>query len=173
MGMEPETIAQVLLRERARLVSLAEAVVRDPHAADDVFQQVVVAALEARHQFREAGHLLGWAVTAARHRAVDVARRRWVRLLSDRVLDLLEAEWADAADRPSDRAEALHGCLDQLSPTARDLLRLRYEEGLAAPAIARRQGRSADAVYHSLSWVYGVLRRCVERKLAPAEVSPS
>ena len=47
MVLEPDTIVQVLLRERLRVTALAAAVVRDVHAADDIFQQVVLAALEA------------------------------------------------------------------------------------------------------------------------------
>jgi RNA polymerase sigma-70 factor (ECF subfamily) len=168
MGLEPEQIAQILLRERNRLISLAEGIVCDGHTADDIFQQVVVAALEVRCQFSNPKHLLGWAVTSTRHRAVDAARRWRTCLLTDDVLDLLEAEWSDSTERISDQAEALSRCLEQLTPTARDLLRLRYEEGLTAPMIARRQGRTADAVYHSLSWIYSVLRRCIQRKLAPA-----
>ena len=42
--LEPDTIVQVLLRERLRVTALAAAVIRDVHAADDIFQQVVLAA---------------------------------------------------------------------------------------------------------------------------------
>src|SRR5687767_9951469 len=108
MTLEPDGIVQVLLRERLRVTAVAAAVVRDVHAADDIFQQVVLSALEHRGQFREPDHLLAWSLRAARHRAVDLARRRQVRPLPDDVLDLIEARWADPADASwSDRVEAL------------------------------------------------------------------
>ena len=64
MTLEPESIVQVLLRERLRVTALAAAVVRDVHAADDIFQQVVLAALEARAQFRELDHVRAWRLWA-------------------------------------------------------------------------------------------------------------
>src|SRR5262245_55652505 len=112
MTLEPDAIVQVLLRERLRVTALAASIVRDGHAADDIFQQVVLAALESRAQFHDGGHVLAWSLRAARHRAVDLARKRQLRPLPDEVLDLLEAPSAELAG--ADRTEALHQCLDRL-----------------------------------------------------------
>ena len=67
MTLEPDAIVQVLLRERLRVTALAAGVTRDVHAADDIFQQVVLTALETRAQFRDLAHVLAWALRAARH----------------------------------------------------------------------------------------------------------
>ncbi len=166
MSLGPDAVVQVLLRERLRMLAVATAIVRDVHAADDIFQQVVLAALEDRSRFREPEHVLAWAVRAARHRAVDIARRRRLRPLPDEVLDRLEARWAgSAAPARPDRVDALHRCLGKLAAPARDLLRLRYDEGLTAVAIAGRMRRTPDSVYHSLSRIYRALRECVEREV--------
>lgn len=172
MTLEPDTIVQVLLRERLRVTALAATVTRDVHAADDIFQQVVMAALESRAQFRDPDHVLAWALRAARHRAVDFARSRRLRSLPDDVLDLLEARWADPAEgAASDRGEALHRCLGRLTNSARELLHLRYAEGLTAVAVAERLRRTVDAVYQTLSRVHRALRACVERELSERETS--
>jgi RNA polymerase sigma factor (sigma-70 family) len=162
--LETDTIVQVLLHERLRIAAAASAVVRDVHAADDVFQQVVLAALEHKTAFQDPEHVLAWALRAARCRAVDYARRRRLAFLPDDVLDLLETGWAHADS--SDAVEALHGCLDRLGAPARDLLQMKYDDGLTAAAIAARLRRSADAVYQNLSRIHRSLRACVERKLA-------
>jgi RNA polymerase sigma factor (sigma-70 family) len=166
MAMERDTVVQVLLRERLRIAAAAVAVVRDAHAADDIFQQLVVMALGEGRRFEGPGHVLAWAVRAARHRAVDLARRRRLRSLPNEVLDLLEAAWADPVPSGwSDRAEALCRCVGRLAPANRELLRMKYADGLTAPAIAERQRRTADAVYQNLSRVHRCLRECVEREL--------
>ncbi|MBY0513593.1 MAG: hypothetical protein K2P78_06740, partial [Gemmataceae bacterium] len=90
MPLETDTVVQVLLQERRRVTAFAAAVVRDVHAADDIFQQVVLTALEGRARFRDADHLLAWSLRAARHRAVDQVRGRRPQPLPDDVLDLLE-----------------------------------------------------------------------------------
>jgi RNA polymerase sigma-70 factor (ECF subfamily) len=167
MGLAPDIVVQLLLRERLRVIATATAILRDVHAADDLFQQVVLAALEHREDLRDADHLLAWALRAVRHRAVDVARRRHLRSLSSHVLDLFESDWGDpAGDDCPDRVEALKRCLGKLGGPARDLLQMKYFDGMTAGAIADRQHRTPDAVYQTLSRVHRALRTCVERELA-------
>jgi RNA polymerase sigma-70 factor (ECF subfamily) len=169
MAMTADEVVQVLLRQRLRIAAVAAAVVRDAHAADDIFQQVVLAALEYRDHFLEPEHVLPWAIRAARHRAIDLCRQRRVRTLPDEILDLLEAQASEPAGGWSERAEALHHCLGQLGGPARDLLRMKYTDGLTAVAIAGRLRRTRDAVYQSLSRIHRSLRECVERELLRLE----
>jgi RNA polymerase sigma factor (sigma-70 family) len=163
--MELDAVIAVLLRERLRVTATAAAVVRDVHAADDVFQQVVLAALEAHGQLCDPAHVIAWALRAARHRAVDAARRRHLRTLPDDVLDLLQGPPEPGEPTGTDQGEALAGCLERLAGPARDLIRMRYDEGMSAAAIAGRLRRSVDAVYQSLSRTQRALRECVERQL--------
>jgi RNA polymerase sigma-70 factor (ECF subfamily) len=165
MGLERDSIVQVLLRERVRIMAMASAVVRDVHAADDIFQQVVLAALQSENVFRDRDHVVAWALRAARHRALDLASRRRLTPLPDDVLDQMEADWVGPATAWSDQAEALHRCLGRLAGPARDILRMRYAEGLTAVAIAERLRRTADAVYQTLSRAHRALRRCVEQEV--------
>ena len=167
MAMDRDAIVQILLRERVRLTACAAAVARDVHAADDIYQQVVLAALQHADQLQDARHVLAWALRAARHRAIDLAHRRRLVALPDEVLDLMEADWADPDPGAwSDRAEALHRCLGRVADPAREVLRLRYAEGLSAVAIAGKLRRTADAVYQMLSRTHRALRKCVERELS-------
>lgn len=173
MAMDRDAIVQVLLRDRVRLTASAAMVARDVHAADDIYQQVVLAALQHADQLRDARHVLAWALRAARHRALDLAHRRRMVALPDEVLDLMEADWTDPEPGWSDQAEALHRCLDRVAGPAREVLRMRYSEGMSGVAIARRLRRTADAIYQILSRTHRALRKCVEHELGrvdqPAE----
>jgi RNA polymerase sigma-70 factor (ECF subfamily) len=170
VGLDQNTVVQVLLRERVRISASVLGILRDVHAADDVFQQVVLQALQSLDQFREPDHVMAWALRAARHRAIDLLHKRSAARLDDAVLDLLEDQWAAvAADGLSPRVEALQGCLEKLPPPARRLLRLRYENGLRCGAVAERLGRSVDAIYQNLSRIHRQLRQCVERQLKGAD----
>ncbi|CAN5179639.1 hypothetical protein BH10PLA2_BH10PLA2_23100 [soil metagenome] len=166
MTMKADEVVQVLLRCRLRVASVAAAVARDVHAADDIFQQVVLAALEDREQFKDSDHLLAWAVRAARHRAIDISRRRKMVSLPVEVLDLLEAEWAGTSTASwSERMESLHRCVSRLGSKARELLQLRYADGLTVLAIAKQAHRTPDAIYQALSRIHRALRECVGREL--------
>lgn len=168
MGLEPDVVVQALLRERVRVTSAAVAITHDAHIADDIFQQVVLAALERRSAFREAEHVLAWVFKAARHRAIDYSRRKQLQSLPTDVLDLIESEWFED-EVGSARLEALHRCMGKIGQPAKDLLRLRYHEGLTAVAIAGRTNRSSDAVYQSLSRLHRALRECVQSELIRLE----
>ncbi|HEX3150018.1 MAG TPA: sigma factor [Gemmataceae bacterium] len=169
--MERDAIVQVLLRERLRIASIATAIIRDVHAADDIFQQIVLQALQASEQFSDPHHVLAWGLRAARHRALDLANRRALVPLPDEVLDLMEGDWSEATpDAWSDQAEALHHCLGLVAGPALEVLRMRYTEGLTAVAIAGKVRRTADAVYQMLSRTHRALRRCVEQELSRVEV---
>lgn len=170
MSLESDTVVQVLLRQRSRIIAASVAILRDIHAADDVFQQVVLAALGARQGIRDADHLYAWAIRTCRHRALDIARRRHLTSLPDDVLDLLESTAEPEDFGVSDQVDALHRCMDKLPGTSKELISMRYQEGLPAAAIADRTKRSVDAVYQSLSRLHRALRNCVERNLDPADV---
>jgi RNA polymerase sigma-70 factor (ECF subfamily) len=171
MALPADVIVQILLRERLRVTTLAAAIARDAHVADDIFQQVVLSALENCSHFKGHDHVLPWALRAARHRALDYAKSKQLRPFPDEVLDLLEAPGEELGEVAwSDQGEALHHCLNRLTPSARTLLQLKYGEGLTAAAIAARLNRTADAVYQSLSRIHKLLRECVQTRLglAPA-----
>jgi RNA polymerase sigma-70 factor, ECF subfamily len=174
MALEPNEVVQTLLRQRLRVTAIATLILRDVHAADDIFQQVVLAALENRHQIKDSEHLLAWTLRATRHRAVDLARKRHLRLLPDELLDLIEGAESDPPEAHStEEVEALHRCLAKLGGPARAMLRMRYDEGLNATSIAGRVQRSTDAVYQTLSRTHRALRECVERELASHSVDES
>jgi RNA polymerase sigma-70 factor (ECF subfamily) len=170
MTMKADEIVQVLLRWRLRVSGVAAAIARDVHAADDIFQQVVLAALEDKGQFRDSEHLLAWAIRASRHRAIDLCRRRKMISLPDEVLDLIEAQWTNPTPASwSDRIEALNHCLALIGERSRELLQKKYTEGLTVAAIAAQVRRTPDAVYQMLSRVHRSLRECVAHELSVFE----
>jgi RNA polymerase sigma-70 factor (ECF subfamily) len=170
MALDPATIGGELVAHRHRITAVAALVIREPDLAEDVFQQVVVAALEDGSRFADRQHLLRWALTAARHRAVDYARARRRVVLHAAVYELIEAEAAEApaADIEA-RLAALRQCVDGLPSDARRLLRLRYDDGLSCGDVAGRVGRSVGAVHQALCRLHRALRRCVEKRVAATD----
>ena len=97
---------------------------------------------------------------------LDLARNRRLHSLPDDVLDLLESRWADpSATAGTDRGEALHRCLGRLAAPARELLEMKYADGLTAGAIANKLRRTTNAIYQNLCRIHRSLRDCVEQEL--------
>ena len=69
---------------------------------------------------------------------------------------------ADAAGE----LDALALCFERLPERARRVLALRYEGDLSAGEIARRTGRTLDAIYQALSRARAALAACIRRRMA-------
>jgi DNA-directed RNA polymerase specialized sigma24 family protein len=93
-------VVRGLIRDRAKLLGCIWAIVRDYHLADDVFQEVMVLAIERSHDISGDDHLLLWARKVARLKSCELLRKNTLRTrtLADDVLETLEVEWkwADA-----------------------------------------------------------------------------
>ncbi len=175
MRLTEAQILQCLMASRTRLSAAAWLVVRDTHGAEDIFQNVTLKAMTGRSTFESEAALVSWAFITVRREAIDWLRRcrRETVGLDDGVLDLLDREWHSAQPTPSARLDALAECLQSTPEEARELLRLRYEEGHTCEEVAVRSGLGLDAVYQRLSRLHRRLRDCVQGKLGlvPEEVS--
>lgn len=164
-------ILQVLMRLRTRVSAAAWVVVRDAHAAEDIFQNVALKAMTREVSFETDSALRSWAFITARREGIDWLRRhrREAGLDAD-VLDLLEREW-QAAPGAADgaRIDALRDCLESAPEASRHLLKLRYFDGYSCEEVARQMGVGLDAVYKRVSRLHRSLKECVEGKLRGPE----
>ncbi|MEX0867219.1 MAG: sigma-70 family RNA polymerase sigma factor [Pirellulales bacterium] len=167
MGLSEEFVVRELLRNQSKLVAFAWTLLRDPHQADDLFQDVCLEAICKRAEIHDETHLLPWAMQAVRFRAIDLLRanRRHHRILSEQVVDRLQASWQAVPTVDKQRTEALRDCVSGLSGYAKQLVKLRYVDGLAGKDVAKRLNRKVETVYKALSRVHKTLEECVRRQL--------
>lgn len=169
MNLHEQEILQTLMQWRTRLSAAAWIVVRDAHAAEDIFQNVALKAMTRGALFESQSALLSWAFVTARHEGVDWLRRHrreWLGLDAE-ILEVLEREWQQSAVAPSGaKLEALEDCLARVPDSSRRLLRLRYFEGLSCTEVAARMGLGLDATYQRISRLHSSLKDCIELKLA-------
>jgi RNA polymerase sigma-70 factor, ECF subfamily len=168
MPLSHETILSHLFAARQRLSAAAWLIVRDAHAAEDIFQNVALKALAKNVEFEHEGALLSWATISARHEAISWLRKSKPETLGLDVelLDLLDREWqSKTASREAGRTNALRDCLDATPADGRRLLELRYFEGRTCDEAAHALSIKIDAVYKQLSRLHRQLRLCIERRL--------
>jgi len=128
-----------LLTDTTFVRRIARALVRDPHAAEDLAQDALVVALE-----RPPGagtNLRGWLVTVVRSLAIDRARRAQGRprnLAPEAGLD--HAPGPDEIVARLDLSRQVAGALSELEEPYRTTLYLRYVEELDPPSISTRLG---------------------------------
>jgi RNA polymerase sigma factor (sigma-70 family) len=90
---QDERIAEVVERERSRLLSFIRRRVADPRDAEDVLQDVFHALVEANRLLMPIEHVTGWLFRVARNRMTDLFRRKKPESMGDRA-------FADEYDGP-------------------------------------------------------------------------
>lgn len=169
MAVRPDIVVDGLVANRGKLLAYVWSIVHDFHATEDIYQEIVVAAMSHAEEIHDEEHLLLWARQAARFRGIDWLRRqnRQPLLLDDDVLDLLEGQWSRFDAAPAHVwTDAMRACVSTLTDYARQLIGLRYVEGLSGVEVAQRVGRTPKTVYVALGRIYRQLEDCIQRRMA-------
>jgi RNA polymerase sigma-70 factor (ECF subfamily) len=144
-------------------------IVRDDHAAEDLYQDVIVVALGQIETFNDSLHVLKWSRVTLRNKALEHLRKKRATavFLSADVLDVLEGHWGEHdATAAGDMIEALRHCLASLTAGARKLVDMRYGQGLRGTDIAASTGKTPHSIYVALSRAYKTLGDCINMHMA-------
>ena len=138
-----------------RILGFALRRLGDPMEAEDVVQDVFVEVHRCLARWEGRSSLLGWIYGIAHHQLCRRFRKRRPLLASDEVLEAAAPQAESGA--PERRLDALHRlrvCAESLeedaSPAQREIFSLYYGDGLPTREIARRLGKSNQAVKISL-----------------------
>lgn len=145
-------------------------IVRDPHLAEDLFQETSLVVLKKLEGFDRSQDFSAW----VRGIALNLARNA---LRKEQYLHLMPSpELASAIERThertssreigetSGRLEHLNRCMAQMEQRQRTLLELRYRQGATLRRIAEESGRTPGAVQVALSRVRQFLLKCMEQR---------
>ncbi|MCO8122941.1 sigma-70 family RNA polymerase sigma factor [Stieleria sp. TO1_6] len=166
--MDQAIVIRVLLTERAKFLAHAWSILRDEHAAEDIFQEVMLLAVDRSDQIDSEPALIAWARTATRYRALHWIRDRKLEhlTLSEELLASLETHWEQSDDSTSEETiTALRACIETMTPRSQQIVALRYGQGLSGKQVAATLDRKAQTVYMALSRIHQRLRDCVQLRL--------
>jgi RNA polymerase sigma-70 factor (ECF subfamily) len=168
---DPSHVSQLLLRHRHSLLAFIHGLVADPHASEDLFQEVSLVVVQKASEFEEGTNFPAWARSILRNKIREHLRRRQGVLIDEALLDELDRDFRAVEEGldPDGRREALRRCLGTLADRVRQAIVLRYDEGLSMGEIAARVGQTPAAVNSLLQRAREALRDCVERGLAAGE----
>ncbi|HEV3028429.1 MAG TPA: sigma-70 family RNA polymerase sigma factor [Planctomycetota bacterium] len=169
MGMERELVIREFQRDRIRLLAYIRALVGDPSRSEDIFQSVSVIVLQKVDEFIPGRDLHSWCRGIARNLILreQKSAHRLRTFQDDRLFDLVDLAFAENAesDLLEARRDQVHTCLDQLSPSSRELIELRYVSGLSLRQLSGKLRRSEGSIQVALSRIRKVLRECVQRRV--------
>ncbi len=165
-----EAFGLLVDRYQSRIRAFVAARIDDPFEAQDIAQETFLIAYNKLSEIDASRPIRPWLCTIAANLVRNHRRRKATRLMetdSETVLDLLqsEIEQLSPAWQDSPLLEALEHCLNKVEEAPRQLLRLRYEEGLAISEIRQSVGGNHSAVTMKLHRLREQLRNCIERQI--------
>jgi RNA polymerase sigma-70 factor (ECF subfamily) len=143
-----------------RLRHFLASMVGDDHAADDLLQEVWLDAYRGVARLADPGAFPAWLYRVARHRALRELRKKRQPLSPLDGVDLAEDGGGD--DFSADDAQRVHAALGKLAPGHREVLLLRFYEGMAYEEIARVTGCHLGTVRSRIHNAKRALRRVLE-----------
>lgn len=149
---DADSFTELCRRYYPAMVAIGHSLIGDRHLAEDAAQQAFAKAAVKLPQLRRKSQFAGWLAAICRNAARDMARSRETPA-SDVDLSVVDAESGhDGA------AETVREALSRLSPRAREVIFLRFYDGLSYEQISAVLGISEQAIN-------GRLRRA-KRKMA-------
>jgi RNA polymerase sigma factor (sigma-70 family) len=168
-GHAREPLADIINRERARLLRFIRRRVADPGDAEDVLQDVLSALVEANRLLMPIDHVTGWLFRVARNRITDLFRRRAPALFADMYTTDVDDDvvsFADLLPSPDVGPEALYlrrmliaeleAALDDLPREQRDVFIAHAIDGKSFKEMAAETGVAINTLISRKR--YAVLR---------------
>jgi RNA polymerase sigma-70 factor (ECF subfamily) len=162
-----EQIMQLLTQYQRRLHVYIRSLVPNRTDAEEVLQEVNLFIWRQADEFKLGTDFGAWAYKIAYYHVLTYRKRlaRQKLRFSDALMEQLAESAAASAEMTDQRQEALEKCIEKLRKEDRDLVRLRYEVGGTAQALANKLGRTAKAIYYALNRIHLSLLTCIERSL--------
>lgn len=162
------------MAERHSLMGFIYGMVRDLAAAEDILQEVWIRLADAAERGESIVDPAKWCRGVARNLILHHWRdKQTAKVIADsELLHLVEKALNEQQDPWEDRRQALMECIDLLPKRSKQLLQLKYDQGLSFASMAQRLKRTVDALKMALCRVRQTLLECAERRLRTSEVKP-
>jgi len=140
---DAEGFTELCRRYYPAMVAIAHSVLSDRHLAEDAAQQAFAKAAVKLPQLRKENRFAGWLAVICRNAAKDMARNVGAGL---RVCPTDDLSMVAAKSRDDDTTETVREAISKLSASARELIFLRYYDGMSYEQISSVLGISEQAI---------------------------
>jgi RNA polymerase sigma factor (sigma-70 family) len=153
-------VEKMFQREQGRIQAICRKFLRNPEAAQDAAQDVMLIAYSKLPEFRGQSSVRSWLYGIARYRCYDINRKKTEALGDDGIHEIMDGDPGVLKTmRKRERAQLLHDAAEAvLDPMEKRAIFLRYEEMMSQDEIAVILG------LETASGGRGLLQRC-RRKL--------
>lgn len=156
--MTIEDFKRDILRLQPRLQRTAESILGDPDSAADAVQEAVITLWEQRETIKSQD-IEKLSLTIVKRRSIDQLRKQKPTVPID-TESLMLTEVQDDSD---DRYRLARQLVERLPKRQRDVILMKYEEGMSNEEIEQATGMSSTHLYATLSRAYSALRNAIKQ----------
>lgn len=159
-----------LLREQSKIYGYIFALIPNVSVVDDLMQETIMVMWEKFDTFEVGTNFYGWAKKIAYYKVVNHLSRSFntETHFSQAVLESIE-RGADVIEKSDNRSIALETCIQKLNKNDKELIKLKYMDGMTTKEVALKNKRSVAGMYKVMARIHHLLERCIEQKLAAEE----
>lgn len=137
---DADSFTELCRRYYPAMVAIAHSILGDRDLAEDAAQQTFANAVYRLPQLREKNQFASWLATICRNAAKDMVRTR-IKLYTNEELSTIAAE-----SHTNDTTEIVREAMSRLSSSAREVVFLRYYNGMSYEQISAVLGISKQAI---------------------------
>lgn len=153
---DTSAFAELVDRYHRSVIAVAQSILRDQHLAEDTAQNVFVTVFQKLGSLRQGDRFGPWVRRIAKTKAIDECKRQ-SRRPEQSISNNAERPESDHSGR--DREFELLKAVASLPESERDVVMLKYFDGLSVSEICSISGRSPGTVTKALSRAYNKLRQ--------------
>ncbi len=161
-GGDVAALSELYTRHGANILNYLTSLLHDRQQAEEVLQDVMLAAWEHADRFRGESKVRTWLLTIARHRAINTQRRALPDLSAlDESTFTTDTTPLEKVERKSQQ-QLLQAALQQLPPFHQEILVLIFYHQLSGPEVAEVLGITVGTVKSRLHRAKEMLRRVLQ-----------
>ena len=169
-----EAVSQLLERHTRRVCDYVRMMVKDNDVADDLTQEVLIKVVKVLDEGRytDKGRFLPWVLRIAHNRVLDYFRaQKQVKTVNESSagFDLLDSKnFAEPSIEDTliseQQAEEVRSLIEKLPEEQREVVRMRYYEGLSFKEIAEHTGVSINTALGRMRYALINMRQMIKEK---------
>ena len=169
-----EAVSQLLERHTRRVRDYVRMMVKDNDVADDLTQEVLIKVVKVLDEGRytDKGRFLPWVLRIARNRVFDYFRaQKQVKSVNESSVgfDILgNKNFAEPSIEESiildQQAEEIRALVEELPDEQREVVKMRYYEGLSFKEIAEQTGVSINTALGRMRYALINMRQMIKKK---------
>ncbi|MBE6211540.1 MAG: RNA polymerase sigma factor [Rikenellaceae bacterium] len=169
-----EAVSQLLERHTRRVRDYVRMMVKDSDVADDLTQEVLIKVVKVLDEGRytDKGRFLPWVLRIAHNRVLDYFRaQKQVKTVSESSagFDILGSKnFAEPSIEDNiiseQRAEEIRALVEELPEEQREVVKMRYYEGLSFKEIAEHTGVSINTALGRMRYALINMRQMIKKR---------